>query len=218
MNTLTTEYVPFLDEVLANNLDETTLPSVQVHTAERLASAFGHEWGGYKIPRDHTGNTAQAVTLGDIYRTTRCEHQISEGWQRGIEYPHVDESGAIVHMTMTGRTQWEVAPNGSVVVAICRPDGVCLTAHFDGVYGAGNLTVERGTVPFGTRHLDALHKALSAICKRWQVLYAIDLAREWGIEFPPRRTAENTDSPRAIHTDRRVFSDDDLLDISFNEE
>lgn len=167
------ENIPFLDESHAAQLDQIVLPAVQVYHAERLASAFSHEWGGFQIPFAEGVGSVDAVKLGDIYRDTRRSHVVSEGWQTGISYPHVDEAGNIVHVTMTGRTEWEVAPNGYVAIAINRPNGTCLQARLEGVYGGGKLSIERGEVPFGTRHLDALHKALSAVCKRWMVLQTI---------------------------------------------
>lgn len=110
-----------------NQYHEYSLP--QFRSALRLARAFGHGWAevpgslGLSSPTDHpvAGARWTMALVEELYRAIGRAGRW-ESWQYGISSPGpLNSSGCVTHVTMTGRMEWRIDPDGVAGVVVCRP-------------------------------------------------------------------------------------------------
>jgi hypothetical protein len=98
---------------------------VQYAMLHTLARAYGHGWA---CEPDMPSAPAVYGTPWTESFLSECYSAIGkrdrwEPWQYGIPSPgaYTGGGGTICHVTATGRLQWQVAADGTVGLAICRP-------------------------------------------------------------------------------------------------
>lgn len=185
--------------------------AIQFSLARSLASAHAHGWARSEIPDAPpiAGCLWTHELISTLYHQI-CERDGYEGWQYGIASPGpLSYSGCVTHETGTGRLQWQIAPDGKVGIAICRPDSeeyepgkrrslVVLSARVapDGaveirtpetrdhrIPDVHHLTWSPDNGPRAeARHGDALFDALGALVGRPAALAAIECA---GVALSP---------------------------------
>jgi hypothetical protein len=145
----------------------------QLSIAHRYAKAYGHLWGNIPhriIDRLFDESLDNANLCATIARHAQSYDEIGMG---GIDQPTIEDS-LITHKTGTGRTYWSIARDGTVMIEIRRPFGICLSAA---VYNGEILGIYTGTMVYGERHLSALHEALQVLVAGW--ICAKAMAHMW---------------------------------------
>lgn len=141
-----------------------TLTETQVVAAHKLANTHYHEWRKLDLEL-----VPRPITAAGIYKAAQARGLDP----MGIMFPSVmiadDGRPYVVHSTGTGRTAWEIAPDGSVSVEISRPAGLLMTATF--VYDPAQLRwactefwqEDAEVLPTWRRHAHALARVLKAL-------------------------------------------------------
>ena len=86
------------------------LTPAQFQAARALASAFGHLWAS--VP-DGTLAIADIEAYSDSIQNASLPG--------GIYAPYLNENNVVLHVTGSGRLQWEIEPSGNVTLSIFRP-------------------------------------------------------------------------------------------------
>ena len=159
----------------------------QARRAYPLALARGHEWatwaqrecghalleraerayyaGGPRKDLDAALRVADAhavellarLTVADLSALVRSSNQNPA--VPGIAAPALDEAGAVVHTTASGRLSWRIRRDGAVYLTVYRPGPApVLTAT---VTPRGVVRVDVRSLAYGERHVSALDEALA---------------------------------------------------------
>lgn len=145
-------------------MDFESITYTQLSHALGLAKAFSHSWGQFRnqllsefkgtrvIALDEVNNAIIAARNGDL------PNNMTE-----TLFPMVNEEGAIVHQSKTGRVKWTIRRDGSVDLEIQRSTGPVLQAHCTMKGDACILQTITILGMAAARHYEALGKALLAI-------------------------------------------------------
>lgn len=95
----------------------TPLPTPQLAACYALARAYNHEWAN--LPLSDLAGLCPAQIKALVEE--RFPLSSDDRWMRGITAPTLEDDGAAVHVTGSGRLEWEVSPSGGVKLYVSRP-------------------------------------------------------------------------------------------------
>ncbi|TAN00948.1 MAG: hypothetical protein EPN45_13520 [Rhizobiaceae bacterium] len=155
---------------LADLLDQRVIPAVQLNHAQALAAAYGHTWAvalAMSSPHGVQGEDGWGfmAPAGGIAVTDIREFSEAHGagpCGLGIDVPTLDADCVIRHTSATGRTSWEVFPDGEVALVIGRPNPADRIEIRIPLTGDGEPSVAV-TGELESRHWAAAREAIAAI-------------------------------------------------------
>jgi hypothetical protein len=143
-------------------------PAPQYGRARLLAEAHGHQWAAAAAfyARAFRGRRPSWADVARVSLWQNRDNQFA-----GV-IPAPDDRGHVTHTTGTGRTSWDVAPDGTVEISIDRPGPVpaygpsaSITVVRARVAPDGTVSASRGDADaeYFVRHVQALEAVLDAL-------------------------------------------------------
>lgn len=150
--------------------------SPQLHSAFKLARAYGHEWAvtldlagvreAWELAVEESDPSYRVMSaISNIDSFTRQRSTSHPSLPAGIASPTLEDD-MIVHTTLSGRLRWVVYPAGDVELSVFRPhfSEPVLTAHVSAlVEGSGRELVIRQFAGVYVRHWAAVTEAIQAL-------------------------------------------------------
>lgn len=158
------------------------LTELQIWPAISLAKSYNHAWAATEIP----GADTEEIKKESIARGE---------WDSAVLAPEIDERGHVVHVTGTGRLEWDIDSGGNTTLEIHRKDVGCVLrlALPRDSWPVDNWPVIEICAPFALRHLCAM--AAAAQCLTFgntELMFAL---------FAPLWARAELDSPNAKVSD-----------------
>lgn len=145
-------------------VDGEPAPALQYARARRLAEAHGHQWvdAADFFARAFRGRRPSWADIARVSLQQNRENPV------GGVIARPDDRGHICHTTATGRTSWEISPDGAVEIEISRPGeapgraSVVVLRAF--LASDGTLTVRaEPDATYCVRHVQALTQCLEGL-------------------------------------------------------